>query len=282
MFYGELDVSDICVAHLVRKKNGLEPFRHFLTSYLELPAGVDHDLLILYKGFYRKSDIAPYEQLLNNIPHSCLMFADFGFDLRPYFVATEKYRSQYFCYLNSWSVIQDKDWLLKLYRHINQPGVGLVGATGWPSVPPALLPPNKNRPLWRRLLMPLVWKLIRYRYGMYYDYAPQYYIRTNGFIIARENMMRIHRGLILTKMHTCRLESGKNSITKQVEKMGLKCLVVGKNGVSYDKKEWHISHTFWSGAQDNLLISDNLTRKFDIASVEDRQEYEFFAWGNVL
>ena len=89
MFYGELDVSDICVAHLVRKKNGLEPFRHFLTSYLELPAGVDHDLLILYKGFYRKSDIAPYEQLLNNIPHSCLMFADFGFDLRPYFVATE-------------------------------------------------------------------------------------------------------------------------------------------------------------------------------------------------
>jgi hypothetical protein len=267
---------------LVRKKNGLEPFRDFLASYLAYPAGVDHDLLILYKGFGRGANIGPYQKLLEDVPHSFLMVADFGFDFRPYFIAAEKYNSQYFCYLNSFSVILDKDWLLKLYRHINQPGVGLVGATGWPSVPPSLSPPQKNRPLWKKLLMPLVWKILRFRYGMYYDYFPHYYIRTNGFMIARESMMKIRRGLILTKMHTCRLESGKNSITKQVEQMGLKCMVVGKNGMGYDKQEWNASNTFWCGTQDNLLISDNLTRKFDTASLECRQKYELFAWGELL
>ncbi len=64
-------MSNICVVHLVRKKNGLEPFGHFLRSYLEHPAGIDHDL----------------------------------------------FRS-----LNSFSVILDKNWLLKLYQHINLPG----------------------------------------------------------------------------------------------------------------------------------------------------------------
>ncbi|MGB8517953.1 MAG: hypothetical protein WCD45_08695, partial [Gallionella sp.] len=133
----KISVPNICVVHLVRKKNGILPFRNFLDSYLKNPAGVEHDLLILYKGFSRKGDIDPYEKLLKNVPHSCLMVADFGFDLRPYFVAAKKHNSEYFCFLNSFSVILDKDWLLKVYRHINQPGVGLAGATAsWGSIRP--------------------------------------------------------------------------------------------------------------------------------------------------
>ncbi len=83
-------MADICVVHLVRKKNGIEPFRRFLSSYLSHHAGVDHDLLIIYKGFCREAEAEPYEQLLKDVPHSNLWLADFGFDLRPYFVAAEK------------------------------------------------------------------------------------------------------------------------------------------------------------------------------------------------
>ena len=57
-------VPDICVVHLVRRKNGVEPFRSFLASYLENSAGINHELLILYKGFSRKADIAPYEKAI--------------------------------------------------------------------------------------------------------------------------------------------------------------------------------------------------------------------------
>lgn len=97
------------MSHLVRKKSGMEPFRRFFEPYLENLAGIDHDLLILYKGFHRKSDIVPYEELLENVPHSFLMVADFGFDLRPYFIAAERHNSKLFCFLNSFSIILDRD-----------------------------------------------------------------------------------------------------------------------------------------------------------------------------
>ena len=98
-------------------------------------------------------------------------------------------------------------------------------------------------------------------------------------MIARDTMHKIHRGLLLTKMHAYCLESGKNSITKQVERMGLKPVVVGKDGRGYDKQEWHISNTFWRDGQRNLLIADNQTRKYDAEDGECQQRREYFAWG---
>jgi len=273
-------VSDICVVHLVRKKNGMGPFRRFLASYLDNPAGIDHDLLILYKGFYRKADIALYEELLKGIPHSFLTVADFGFDLQSYFVAAEKHKSKHFCFLNSFSVILDKNWLLKFYRHIEQPGVGLVGASGsWGCIRPGQA--DRNAPLHKKLVRLLFIKWPGKYLGKYFDPFPNFHIRTNGFMIARENMLKIRHGIILTKMHAWILESGKKSITKQIERMGLKPIVVGKDGKGYDKHEWDVSNTFWRGTQDNLLIADNQTKKFDTESSEWRRESELFAWGKV-
>jgi len=270
-------MPDICVVHLVRKKNGMEPFCRFIESYLNNSAGVDHDLLILYKGFYRKVDIVPYEELLKDIPHTLLRLADFGFDLRPYFIAAKKHDSKYICFLNSFSVILSKDWLLKFYQHINQPGVGLVGATGsWGSIRPGQA--AKRELPWHRKL---VRKWLGPYFGRYFELFPNCHIRTNGFIIARDNMLKIRRGIILAKMHAWILESGKNSITKQVEQMGLRPVVVGKDGRGYDKCEWNVSNTFWQGAQDNLLVSDNQTRKFDLADLKWRRKWELFAWGKV-
>jgi hypothetical protein len=63
--------------------------------------------------------------------------------------------------------------------------------------------------------------------------------------------------------------------------MGLKAIVVGKDGKGYDKHEWDISDTFWRGTQSNLLISDNQTRKFATADLDWRRELEIFAWGKL-
>lgn len=270
-------MPNICVVHLVRKKNGILPFRNFLDSYLKNPAGVEHDLLILYKGFSRKGDIDPYEKLLKNVPHSCLMVADFGFDLRPYFVAAEKINSEYFCFLNSFSVILDKDWLLKIYRHINQPGVGLAGATAsWGSIRPGqrLRPEIAFYKQWVR-------RWAGACFGLYFNSFPNYHLRTNGFIIARNNMLKIKHRIVFTKMQAWLLESGVNSITNQISRMGLRAIVVGKDGKGYEKNEWDISNTFWRGTQPNLLISDNQTRKYESATHEFRLKLELFAWGTL-
>lgn len=255
----------------------MEPFRNFLTSYLEHPAGIDHDILFVYKGFHRKAEILPYKELLEGIPHFFMKVVDFGFDLRPYFIAARKFDNQYFCFLNSFSVIQGNDWLLKLYRQISQPGVGLAGASGsWGSIRPG----QTERPElpWHRKLLR---KCLGPCFGMYFDFFPNYHIRTNGFMIARDSMLKIRHGSIFTKMHAWMLESGKNSITRQVEQMGLRSMVVGNDGNGYDKTKWDVSNTFWRKTQGNLLIADNQTKKFDVASPELRQKLELFAWGRV-
>lgn len=269
-------MSDICVVHLVRKKNGLEPFQLFIDSYVKNPAGIDHELLMIYKGFYRKTDIAPYEELLKDIPHSFLTVADIGFDIRPYFIAAEKHHSKYFCFLNSFSVILDKDWLLKLYRHFSQPGVGLVGATGsWQGLQS---PARKKRALWKKILRPLVLWYLKMNFPLF----PNYHVRTNAFMIARNNMLKIQCGLLLTKFQAYCFESGKNSLTRQVDQMGLRPVIVGKDGKGYDKSEWSMSNTFWRGTQHNLLISDNQTRKYDTASPVWRQKFELYAWSKLV
>lgn len=276
-------MAEICVVHLIRKKNGIDPFRDFLESYLEHSAGADHELLILYKGFPGKSDIIPYEELLKNVPHTFLIVSDFGFDLGSYFIAAKKCNSKYCCFLNSFSVILDKDWLLKLYKYISRPDVGLVGTTGsWGSLCPKQKPYNKNMPYLMKLVRSLILPVARALFGMYFDYFPNYHIRTNGFMIARDIMLQINRAVIFTKLQAFYLESGKNSITNQVRKMGLKPIVVGKNGRGYEKNEWDISNTFWRGSQENLLISDNQTRKYDREAPDWKKKWEFFAWGSII
>lgn len=269
-------MSEIGVIHLVRKKNGMKPFRNFLKSYLENSAGIDHELLILYKGFFWKSDINSYEELLKDIPHSFLKIADFGFDLRSYFIAAERCNNKYCCFLNSFSVILDKDWLLKFYQHISQKDVGIVGATGsWGSISRKWICNEERIPSWvelaRRIRMVLL--------SRYFDGFPNHHIRTNSFIISRDILLKIRKVIIYTKIQAYYLESGRLGITKQIEKMGLKSIVVGRNGQGYEKDEWNISNTFWHGEQENLLISDNQTRKYDSCDLLYRKKCERFAWG---
>jgi hypothetical protein len=276
-------MPDICMVHLVRKKNGTEPFRIFLESYLNHQAGIEHTLLIIYKGFSGKSDVATYENLLEGIPHTCLFLSDIGFDLRPYFIAARKSESKYLCFLNSFCVILDDNWLLKLYTHIEKPGVGLVGATGsWGSICPGPYTKKKNIPIWKKILRPLAWRLAGIYFSRYFHNFPNAHIRTNGFMVARVNMIKIKYRLLLFKMHAYFLESGKTSITRQIQGFGLSAIVVGKDGIGYDINDWQQSNTFWTQTQSNLLIADNQTRKFNLADSQTRSFLECFAWGKVF
>ena len=275
-------MSDICVVHLVRKRNGLEPFEKFLDSYLNHKAGNEHTLLIIYKGFNGKSDVTAYEKLLAGIPHTCLFLSDIGFDLRPYFIAAGKSESKYLCYLNSFSVILADNWLLKLHTHIKKTGVGLAGATGsLGSIGPGPVITQKKPPLWKKILRPLGWRLLARYLRLYFSPFPNPHIRTNGFMISSDNMRNIRHRFVFAKMHAFRLESGKNSITNQIKKMGLNVILVGRDGLGVEENEWHASNIFWTQTQSNLLIADNQTRRFDAADFETRAFLENFAWGKV-
>jgi len=60
---------------------------------------------------------------------------------------------------------------------------------------------------------------------------------------------------------------------------GLNVLVVGKDGVGYEKEDWTRSNTFRIGEQKNLLVADNQTRLFKTADAETKRRLAACAWG---
>jgi hypothetical protein len=59
---------------------------------------------------------------------------------------------------------------------------------------------------------------------------------------------------------------------------GLKALVVDRLGRTYDIHDWRSSSTFWTGKQENLMVADNMTRKYDLGSDLLRELLEHYAW----
>jgi len=96
----------------------------------------------------------------------------------------------------------------------------------------------------------------------------------------RDTMLKIRKGTLLTKIQALLLESGRWSITRQIQLMSLRVIVVGRDGIGYEKYQWNISNTFWQGTQANLMISDNQTRKYDVRDLEWKQQREIYTWVN--
>jgi hypothetical protein len=285
-------MKQICVVHLVRAHNGIEPFRHFIESYRANPGGVEHDLLIVFKGFNQPQDTAEYRELLSPFDYSTLDVSDEGFDVTAYFAAAKRYAEEYryFCFLNSFSVIQDSGWLNKLYAQISRPGIGLVGATGsWQS--------HRGRAkLWQIPLYVLIHQYRKYGYKACWKISaasfqfgqllwdcnpfPNYHVRTNAFMISCETVKKIECRKMKSKLDAHRFESGKNGLTSQILKMGKTILVVGKDGIGYEKEKWHDSRTFWNVDQENLLVADNQTRDYQCGEADRRRYLSNIAWGN--
>ena len=220
----------ITVFYLARKLNGLKPLLDFVATYTSNDAGIDHDLIIIYKGFSDSSEIEIYEREIFNIAHGYLIVDDNGFDLGAYFKAYQYTDSGSLCFLNSFSLILSKNWLLKLSEQLAPCNVGMVGATG---------SAGTIRPRFRvglrdssqKTLLGLLRKILMYPFQIILFFIlfpkfPNYHIRTNGFMIKRDVMDRIRIKNIDNKIKAYALESGKFNITRQIEGMGLECLVV--------------------------------------------------------
>ena len=113
-------MTKIAVVHLVRASNGSELLSHFMESYEQNPAGIEHDLVIVFKGFVceNNTDESKYAQeldacelILSQFECKKIHVIDSGYDIDTYMYVANSLQYDYFCFLNSYSIIMDKLWL---------------------------------------------------------------------------------------------------------------------------------------------------------------------------
>ncbi|MHB1236571.1 MAG: hypothetical protein ACYCY7_03315 [Gallionella sp.] len=298
-------MKELCVAHLVRAQNGIETFTRFIESYRQNPGGINHDLLVIFKGFNSPDEKKEYLRLLAPFKYATLDVPDIGFDITAYFTVVKRFAAQYryFCFLNSSSEILDHEWLSKLHKHISQPGVGLVGATGsWESHGPQTISwwevldvaqqhyrVHAQKPFRTRVILAGigarnycrsvdVWNFRLL--PVYFDPFPNYHLRTNAFIISAQMMRGLKCPRIRNKLDAYSFESGKNGLTKQILREGKKVIVVGRDGIGYEKEAWCVSKTFRQADQENLLVADNQTRDYQLGTPEQREYLSNITWVN--
>jgi hypothetical protein len=250
-----LDGKRIAVLYLARSGAGaLDRFNRFVQSYKDVPARIEHDLFVIFKGFQAAGDMEEAENCFSQLDYRPLHTDDDNFDLGAYRLAVEQIDHEYVCFLNSNSELVGDGWLAKLVANLSQPGVGLVGATGSYE---SLAGVDRRFPLF-----------------------PNMHIRSNAFAIRREHFRALMPLRVPGKLEAFLLESGEAGLTRRINDMGLSALVVGRNGRGYPPLKWPLSETFRQGEQSNLLVHDNVTRDFQLLPSSEKQIVIRNTWGN--
>jgi hypothetical protein len=303
----------LCLVHLVRAANGTGPLASFLASYRKHPAGTEHDLVLLLKGFSSPEQAEPHLELARDLSTEHQFVGDDTLDLGAYLAAAQRLQRERYCFVNSFSVILADDWLAMLDRALTRPGVGMVGATGsWASPRSQALRQARWAPRSayddvfpdRRWMVEhfetlraeqagdadvrlaeLRLRINRWRSLLQvlrgFGPFPSVHLRTNAFAIEARTLERLALGSAGRKVDTYRLESGKRGITRQVRELGLHAQVVDRGGAAFEPADWHLSRTFWQGDQERLLVADNQTRSYADGDLDRRTLLAGLAWGRL-
>lgn len=188
-------------------------------------------------------------------------------------------RCDYLCFLNTNSVLLDDQWLRRLHAVLERPSVGIVGATGsYQSIYSCHLKALRDGHFSSRyynLRERAYLGLLLYHFPPF----PNAHIRTNGFMIRANLMQQVWVRNTRTKFQAMRFESGADSLTNRIVKKGLDVLVVGRDGIGYEPRDWPFSCTFRTNNQSNLLVADKRTAGWIEADDATKRRGCVEAWG---
>ena len=236
------------VFYLWRRGNPHNWLRAFLHSLEACPAGADFDLVLMRKGFESGEAVPPLATLAAGASRVISWSVeDALFPIEVFFRAAETFDYDRVIFLVSQSRIRAANWLASLSTALDGDDVGLVGATGSYEAIPGAPFPNPT-------------------------------IRTTGFLIDRRLFLSLARGAA-GRRGGLEFEGGVDSMTRQIERQGLRALVVDAQGAAWEAQDWPRSRTFRSGVQEHLLIADNRTRHFAMSAFAKRRKLARLAFG---
>ena len=103
--------KSIGVFYLARGSNPLDLTRRFAESYLNCPAGTDHTLTLICKGFQNQRQFDEHCSLFGGLEPSVIEVPDTGYDIGAYRAALRASKYDLFCLMNSHSIIRAPGWL---------------------------------------------------------------------------------------------------------------------------------------------------------------------------
>lgn len=287
-----MDKTSISLIYLSYTPFGTGYLKNFIESYKAQKAGIDHDLIILFNGATKNDDIQEFIEILDDseIKYEYILSPE-KFDIVSYFYVAKVLKSIYVAFVNTYSVILQDNWLLYLYQNVIKEGVGVAGASGgWGDFPHNDEYYRNIKSIFKFKFNPtLLKKSVFFRFNFYPKVPP--HLRTNAFMIRRELFISLKyprvKPLILnllidfskSKLRSLCFEHGNEGFTTQLVNKGLIPLLVDKSGIGYEMDRWYEAKTFWVSEQENLLVSDNQTRKYQDADGEARKGLTYAAWG---
>ena len=270
---------------------GLASSREFFEAYRSFPPGCPHDLIVIAKGWDGVEGRDDLQHLADLYRAKVIDLPDDGYDWGAYMRLVPQLSQDWLCFLNTHSRPRVNGWLNLLMEAAELPDmkIGAVSGSGsWESLEIPILPPPSLKASYNNpLIYPL--RLIRHAIRLAVnlsnigDFAsfPNPHLRTNAFIVRRElfvefaSTQRIPR----CKRDAAKIESGKTGFTTFLQRRGLKVLVAGANGETYEPEQWIQSRTFRVPGQPNLLVADNQTKAYDMADQLLKRNLEKSAWG---
>ena len=292
------------VVHLVRKANGFAPYEAFMASYERHGAALEHDLVLLFKGFDEAPQRGPYLERAAGARPLTVDVSDEGLDITAYLAAAGALHHERVCFLNSFSEILAPGWLRLLDAALADGTAGAAGATGsWAShlsynlfqlgLPGVYARAFPGRRAAREAMHEIsgtpqpspvsywLYTLLQtLRRGRATGRFPVPHLRTNAFLIDRARMLSLGAAAARTKWDTYRLESGPRSLTAQLRAAGMAPVVVDAAGVARGAEDWPAGDVYFQRSQQDLLVADNQTRSYASATPAQRAALSAFAWGD--
>jgi hypothetical protein len=263
-------------------KDSAGKFSRFVESYKKHPAGCEHELMIIKKGFQEHEHIwNEWIKQLDGFPITIYEYPDIHYVFGYLRIIMEEYPDRYILTCMSNATIRVDNWLDLYMRHAKPDRIfGSGGCYG------ALFGVLQMKFLY------LYNKLLSY-FGIYrktylntdnYFLFPVPTLRTSGFMVPPNLLKSItfwpKAEHLNCREHEFLFEAGKYSLSVQAKIAGYSLMVVSADGKAYPMERWRESSTLITGNQKNLIIADHWTQYYDSCSFIIKKLKEINAYGS--
>lgn len=118
-----------------------------------------------------------------------------------------------------------------------------------------------------------------YHYLEGYPPFPNPHIRSNAFIVRRNDLLPYFGVRMYEKEQSYLFESGSGSLTRSLLERQCRAVVVNSSGDIFDVPDWPRSKTFRLESQQGLIVRDNQSRNFEKFTAAEKSVYECLSWG---